>query len=66
MSVFAKFSNIFYEANKQLFVRAFVCAFYVANQQQKKACFQFMIRVMHITFKERMRPQYNGHVHYKK
>lgn len=39
MSVFAMFSNIFYEANKQLFVRAFVCAFYVAYQQQKKLIF---------------------------
>lgn len=29
------FNHTFYEENKQLFVRAFVCAFYVAHQQQK-------------------------------
>jgi len=28
------FSHIFYEANKQLFVTAFVCAFCVAQQQK--------------------------------
>lgn len=29
------FSHTFYEANKQLFVRAFVCGFYVPHRQQK-------------------------------